>query len=230
MTQVFGSLGRMTLIFPRPNLANFSGTLAGKIAVLVALVLTLAGCAAGPSPNPAGRAKDDKTGSSSHENVEVDAGVQADFDTALKYLQGGEYEKGVGLLKKVTQRSPGHAAPYIDLAIAYQKMGDLSAAEDNVKKALAIDPDHPIANTEYGLIYRKTGRFAQARKSYERALARYPGFLPARKNLGILCDMYLQDLACALTQYRIYSQAMPDDKTVRIWIADLEQRLGKQKH
>lgn len=202
----------------------------GKLAYLLMFALTLGGCAAGPSPNPAGRAEHDKAVSSSHENVEIDADVRADFDTAMKYLKAGEYDKGADLLKQVAQRSPGHAAPYVNLAIAYQKMGNLSAAEENVKKALAINPEHPVANTEYGLIYRKTGRFAQARKSYESALKRYPGFLPARKNLGILCDIYLHDLECALAQYRIYSAAVPEDKQVKIWIADLEQRLGKQKH
>lgn len=198
--------------------------------VFPAIVLVLVGCAAGPSPKPVGRAEDDNGRASSHENIEVDADTRADFDAAMKYLKAGEYQKGIELLNKVTQRSPGYAAPYINLAIAYQKMDNLAAAEKNIKKALAIAPDHPVANMEYGLICRKTGRFAEARKHYEHALARYPGFLPARKNLGILCDMYLRDLECALKQYRIYGAAVPDDKTVQIWIADLEKRIGKQQH
>lgn len=202
----------------------------GKPAAALLIALLLAGCAAGPSPNPAGRPADDRNSSGSHENVEVDAEARSDFDAAMKHLKAGEYEKGTDLLNAVTQRSPGQAAPYINLAIAYEKTGNLAAAEENIKKALDIDPDHPVANTEYGLIYRKTGRFAEARKSYERALARYPGYLPARKNLGILCDIYLRDLECALKQYRIYGAAVPDDKTVQIWIADLEKRLGKQEH
>jgi Tfp pilus assembly protein PilF len=214
---------------PAGALTGAPGAFAGPAAALL-IGLLLAGCAAGPSPHPAGRAEDDRGNSGSHENVEVDAAAQADFDAAMKHLKAGEYEKGTDLLNAVTQRSPGQAAPYINLAIAYEKTGNLTAAEENLKKALAIDPDHPVANTEYGLIYRKTGRFTEARKSYERALARYPGYLPARKNLGILCDIYLRDLECALKQYRIYGAAVPEDKNVQIWIADLEKRLGKQEH
>jgi tetratricopeptide (TPR) repeat protein len=202
----------------------------GALAAGLSIGLLLAGCAANPSAIPASRSVQDKSNPGSQENAEIDAPVRADFDAAMKYLKAGEYEKGTALLNAVTQRAPGHATPYINLAIAYEKIGNLSAAEENLKKALDINPDHPVANTEYGLIYRKTGRFAAARKSYERALARYPGFLPARKNLGILCDIYLRDLECALTQYRIYGAAVPDDKTVQIWIADLEKRLGKQEH
>lgn len=208
--------------------ARVTPWISGVISIGVALVLV--GCAAGPSPRSAGRAEDDKRAASSHEEVEVDADVRAEFDAAMKQLKAGELEKGADLLTTVTQRAPGQAAPLINLAVAYEKMGNLTAAEENLKKALEINPDHPVANTEYGLVYRKTGRFAQARESYERVLKNYPGFLPARKNLGILCDIYLRDLQCALAQYRIYGAAVPDDKNVQIWIADLEQRLGKKSH
>ncbi len=192
-------------------------------------VLMLAGCAVGPSPNQAGRAESDKSAFTGHEKVDVDADVRSDFEAAMGHLRAGEYEKGVELLNSVTQRAPGHTAPYINLAIAYRRMGKLPAAEESIKKALKLDPAHPVANAEYGLICRKTGKFAEARKAYEQALTRHPGFLPARKNLGILCDIYLGDLDCALSHYRTYSAGAPDDKNVPIWIADVEKRLDQQK-
>jgi Tfp pilus assembly protein PilF len=195
--------------------------------VLLVAALALFGCAVDPSTNPDGRVESDKSALAVHEKVEVDADTRSDYETAMRQLQAGEYEKGTDLLTKVSERAPGHTAPYINLAIAYQKMGKLPAAEESIKKALQRDPQDPLANTEYGLICRKTGRFAEARKAYEQTLERHPGFLPARKNLGILCDVFLRDMECALTHYRVYSAAMPDDKTVQIWIADLEKRLGR---
>jgi Flp pilus assembly protein TadD len=202
------------------------------------LFLGLLGCAgnpatpsqvSAPAPAPASRAESDKSDITVPERRDVNADVRADFDAAMAQLALGEYEKGIQLLNKVASRSPEHTAPYVNLAIAYQKTGDLARAEENVKKALALNPAHPIASNEYGLIFRRTGRFAEAREIYERTLKRYPGFLPARKNLGILCDLYLRDLDCALVQYRAYSAAAPDDKNVKIWIADLEKRLGKSE-
>lgn len=200
----------------------------GNVTALLALVLTLVGCAGGPPTVPVSQAQDDSRKNVVHVDAAADADVAADFDKAMKHLKAGEYEKGTDLLQNVAQRSPSHTAPYINLAMAYEKMGKLPAAEESIKKALELNPAHPVANTEYGLLYRKTGRFAEARQVYERTLKQYPDFLAARKNLGILCDMYLRDLECALTQYQIYSTAMPDDKTVRVWIADLEQRRTKQ--
>jgi tetratricopeptide (TPR) repeat protein len=87
-------------------------------------------------------------------------------------------------------------------------------------------PQHPVASNEYGLLLRKAGRFAEARTIYEKTLATFPEYLPAHKNLGILCDLYLNDLACAMEQYEMYSVAMPGDEQVKIWIADLRRRLG----
>lgn len=202
----------------------------GSLAIAM-LVLQLLGCAAGPTVEQASRVEDDKPAFSVQENnVEADVDVRADFETAMNALKAGDYKKGADLLSQVARRSRGNSAPYINLAIAYQKMGNLPAAEESVKKALEIDPGHPVASAEYALICRKGGRFAEARKIYEQTLARHPDFLPARKNLGILCDIYLNDPECALTQYRAYSAGAPDDKTVPLWIADLEKRLAKPAH
>jgi tetratricopeptide (TPR) repeat protein len=88
-------------------------------------------------------------------------------------------------------------------------------------------PDHPVACNQYGLLFRKSGRFDDARKIYEQGLAQFPDYSPLHRNLGILCDLYLNELETALQQYEIYSQAVPEDDQVKLWIADLRARLGK---
>jgi tetratricopeptide (TPR) repeat protein len=156
-----------------------------------------------------------------------DDASRRDFDTAVALLKDQHNDQAIDLLKKVIEQSPGVTAPYIDIAIAYRRMGDIKQAEENLKTALKLFPDHPVASNEYGLLYRKTGRFTEARAIYEKVIARFPDYYPAQRNLAILCDLYLNDPACALEHYEIYSKDKPEDKQVKLWIADLRARIGR---
>jgi Tfp pilus assembly protein PilF len=142
-------------------------------------------------------------------------------------LNDQDYGQAVDLLEKVIEQSPGVTAPYINIAIAYTHLGKLEKAEVHLKTALSLVPEHPVASNEYGLLCRKTGRFTEARAVYEKSITRFPDYYPLHRNLGILCDLYLNDLPSALEHYEIYSEARPDDKQVKLWIADLRARLGR---
>ncbi len=83
-----------------------------------------------------------------------------------------------------------------------------------------------MAHNELGIVYRKTGRFSAARSSYEAALAIYPYYHYARRNLAILCDLYLADSQCALDNYEAYMATVSDDDEASMWITDLRNRMG----
>ncbi len=157
----------------------------------------------------------------------MDDASRRDFDRAVALLKDKDYGRAIDLLEKVIERSPGVTAPYIDLAIAYQRIGKPERAEKHLQTALTLFPGHPVACNEYGLLYRRSGRFAEARAMYEKAIERFPDYSPAHKNLGILCDLYLNDPACALEHYEIYSKARPEDAQVATWIAGARARLGR---
>ncbi len=159
------------------------------------------------------------------ENFGVDPEVRNEFNQAVGLLNEGKYPEAIRLLKAVSGKTSKFSAPYINLGIAYARTDELEKAEENFKKALEISKLHPVAHNELGLIYRKTGRYVEARQLYESLLAVYPDFLPARKNLGVLCDIYIQDLNCALEQYEEYLKGKPDDEKVKIWVADVKSRL-----
>jgi Tfp pilus assembly protein PilF len=158
------------------------------------------------------------------EVTRLDASSREDFARAVELLNNQDYDEAIDLLKRVIEQSPGVTAPYIDIAIAYGQIGKPEEAEANLNIALNMVPNHPVASNVYGLLCRKGGRFAEAREIYEKALDSYPEYYPLHRNLGILCDLYLNDAASALEHYRIYSQAMPDDRQVKWWITDLSAR------
>ncbi len=208
--------------------------------VILAMVLSvLSGCATGGKVEPelvvqeapvtqgptVAQLADGRKGFVITEVSQLDEAARRDFQRAVAMLNDGHHEQAVDLLEKVAKQSPGVTAPYINLAIAYRHLDNLEQAEAHLKTALALVPGHPAACNEYGMLYRKTGRFDQARAMYEKVLDRFPEYYPVHRNLGILCDLYLDDLECALEHYEIYGRARPEDEKVQLWIADLRNRL-----
>lgn len=189
--------------------------------------LFLTACASN-APQKAARTEFvDTQGFTITEEVRVDNALRSDFDEAVRLMQAEQYQEGIVLLESVTSRAPAVTAAHIDLGIAYRHVDELDKAEVSLQKALDLNPRHPVAHNELGMLYRKSGRFQEARASYEQALALQPAFHYARRNLAILCDVYLADLGCALDQYEMYVEAVPDDQDAAMWVADLRNRMNQ---
>jgi len=194
--------------------------------VIVLLVSVLVGCATTETRKvPARIETEEAVGFTIIEEARIGNDIRVNYDEAQALLDAGSAERAVALLEDVAEKAPGLSAPHIDLGIAHHRLGDLEAAEAALGKALEANPNHPIALNELGIIYRKTGRFDEARRSYEAALDVYSGFHFARRNLAVLCDLYLADLECALEQYEAYMLTVPADDEVSIWIADVRNRM-----
>ncbi len=185
------------------------------------------GCAASNTGASVERLKDGRQGFVIREKADMAARSRAEFERAVAMMNDGKNDAAIELLKRVIDRSPGLTAPHVDIALAYMRTGNPALAEQHLKAALALVPGHPVASNEYGLLLRKAGRFKEAREVYEKAIDGFPEYLPARRNLGILCDLYLNDPVRALEQFEMYSGRMPADEKVKTWIAELRIRLGR---
>jgi Flp pilus assembly protein TadD len=163
------------------------------------------------------------------EAVSMSEIARTDYERALALLGVGNLDQGIAVLETVVASAPGVSGPQIDLGIALHQRGNLEAAEERLLQALELNPEHPVIHNELGIIYRKTGRFDAARRSYEAALATYPGYHHARRNLGVLCDLYLADPGCALESYEAYMQTVPGDEEAAMWIVDLRNRAQLQE-
>jgi len=197
------------------------------LALLLTAAVTISACS-GFGPTKRGQIETrDENGFTIAERGRISGSIRSDFESALRMIEQENYEGAIALLQDVTAAAPEVVAPHIDLGIAYGRVDDLEDAETSIQRALELNPRHPVAHNELGIVYRRMGRFDDARTSYEKALAAYPDFHFARRNLAVLCDLYLADLDCAIEQYELYTQKVPDDESVTMWIADLRNRVGR---
>ena len=160
------------------------------------------------------------------EEVKVPESIRLQYYEALRYLREENLQQGIAILEQVTQAAPTVTAPNIDLGVAYHRLGSMERSEEYLLRALALNSNHPVALNELGIVYRETGRFRKAKQQYEAAIAVYPGYHHARRNLAILCDLYLGDLSCALNQYEAYMATVPADPEVEMWVTDLRNRMA----
>jgi len=213
--------------------------LPGRSTAALFLAVLVAGCATGTGGAPVARDAADRRpdGPSARVEVEADVGFtvtevaevpshsRADHRRALVLLAAGDLTPAIELLEAVVASVPEATAPLVDLGIALRRAERYEESVERLEQALALTPGHPVTHNELGLTQRELGRFGAARLSYQRALEIYPGFHAARLNLGILCDLYLDDLPCALTEYERYRQSDPEHDRVDIWIGDVRNRL-----
>lgn len=156
--------------------------------------------------------------------------VAADYARALGLMQAGSDADAMALLRQISQKQPQLSGPLVNQAVILLKQEKYAEAEKALRQALAINARNPFANNLLGVALREQGKFPEARAAYEAALAIDPDYAKAHFNLGVLADLYLQDLPLALGHYEKYQslQSKPDP-AVANWIVDLQKRTGVYK-
>lgn len=147
------------------------------------------------------------------------------YEYAIKAMSHQEYEQAIPLLEIAAAQVGSGVEPKANLGVAHLRSGSYDKGMEILKSTLLVAPGNADILNEMALAHRKQGEFAEARKRYEQILSVEPGNLKANYNLGILCDLYQQDLDCAIARYKQYLAAYgQDDKKVQIWLNDVEKR------
>ena len=158
--------------------------------------------------------------------VEIPAEAQRQYGEALAELAAGEFALAATQFESFVQHYPDYAAAYINLAIIHVQQERDKDALLMLARALEIDSTNPVALNQLGLIKRRSGDFAAAETAWRSAIEANPDYAYAWYNLGVLYDLYLQDLPAALEHYQAYQGLGGSDVTVARWIADLKIRIG----
>lgn len=194
-------------------------------------LLGLAGCASTPEPQAATPPAQEQAEGEEHAAPALDAASAQAFGRGLALLRQAQYAQAAEVLSPIAKAYPRLPGPLVNLAIAYIHLDRQQEAVAALQQALAADPEHPVALNWTAILHRRSGRFQEAQATYQRLLAAHPDYRYGHLNLGILCDLYLQQPACALEHYKRYQalagEQEEEGQPVAMWISDLERRSGR---
>lgn len=149
------------------------------------------------------------------------------YTQAKQFLAKKNYAAALPLMEIVARSETATAEQFANFGIVLSRSGEYEDALSAFRKAAKQAPNNADVLVEMALVYREQGKFGNARRFYEQALAFSPNHLRANYNLGVLCDLYKEDLDCAINSYRQYlALSGQDDKNVNIWLTDLAKRKG----
>lgn len=152
------------------------------------------------------------------------------YGYAIKELKQQRFEAAVALLEIAVKQADAGAEQFVNLGIAYSRTGQYEDSLKYLAKALSLAPNHADILNEIGLAYHEQGKFALSRKQYEKALLSNPTHVNVNYNLGVLCDLYKEDLDCAIKHYEQYlASSGADDKQVKVWLKDLAKRKSRKE-
>lgn len=204
-----------------------------------AIVLAAIGCASVNTPrepappNPAGK------GEAGVKTALPSNGLlQSGYEQGLSYLEKGELENAQRIFESLAQSNPDRMEVHNTLGVLYRRRGMLDKAIVEYKKAIALSESSGSAPSErtasadvyynLAIAYREQGDFRKAEDGYLKSIKLNPNLAAAYYNLGVLYDLYLNRPADAVRCYREYERLAGQNKTVDVWIADLENRtMGK---
>lgn len=195
-------------------------------------LLLLAACQSGPKtvpePAPAVEPAPVSEASATEPVPEVEPVdfYQQFYIEAVDSLKRGDTEQAIELLMQVSTDAPDKPYVFTNLGLAYFKLKKMDLAEQAFQEAISRSKKDAVAYNHLGILLRYKGQFEEARKRYQRAIAIDSNYAYAHLNLGILFDIYLQDLKMALQQYEKYQALIgEEDKQVAGWITDIQRRL-----
>jgi lipoprotein NlpI len=152
--------------------------------------------------------------------------AQQDYLQAIAALKNGDTAEALELLLRLSREAPDKPNVFTNLGLTYFQLQQAELAEKAFVQALARNADDAIAHNHLGILKRRKGQFQDALLEYQRAIDIDSDYARAYLNLGILFDLYLQDLGKALQQYRKYMELTSEENAqVAGWIVDIERRL-----
>lgn len=151
------------------------------------------------------------------------------YNQGLALLQKEQFIEAEEHWQKTAAQWSEFPGVWSNLAITLWHLEQYQPALESAEKALMLDEEFCPVQSVQGLLLRELGQFEEAIAAYEKALLCDPENPDVPLNLGILYDLYLQNLAQALVYYeQAQSLQESEDPTLAMWVEDLKNRQPAQ--
>lgn len=211
--------------------------------VSLALILVLAGCA---SKQPAIKDSASLLGPDGQPvAAPLPEGFEDAFRNGLSLLEDERYDDALTHWQGMTEQYAQFPGVWVNLGLTHHRLDDDENALLAYEKARSVDVDFCPVYALEGVSHRIVGQFAEAEASYLAAIDCEPDKGEHYYNMGILLDLYRNDLAGALGYYRKARRLFAETASVAaeadgaadnasdsevnpldIWIVDLSRRAG----
>ncbi|MFK5914057.1 MAG: tetratricopeptide repeat protein [Woeseiaceae bacterium] len=156
---------------------------------------------------------------------ELNSETRQKYSYALQLMGAGNNDAAIKMLNDVSKLNDILSGPYANRGLIYLKLNNKDKAQQQFEYAIDRNEKNVTALNQLGILFREKKNFKQARINYEAALDIDKNHANAHLNLGVLCDIYLQDKPCALEHFKAYQALSGEDETVSNWIIDLKEQL-----
>ena len=147
------------------------------------------------------------------------------YSQALKKMHEKNYQQAIIEMKRVASMDKRISGPWVNIGLAHKQLGNENQAKQSFEKALSINPQNSYALNHLAIISREEGKFDEAEVLYRKAISAHPNYQNAHLNLGILCDLYLRKIDCAIEHYQEYLSLIGGkDKQVASWVMQLKKQ------
>lgn len=161
---------------------------------------------------------------------EASLSVRESFADAVALLDIDDYQGAIDILEQINSQNDQLAGVHANLGIAYGQLEKYTEAKDALETAVSLNADNPQILNAMALAYRNSGDFNAAKETYIKNIEINPGNVRTHLNLGILCDIYMNDLTCAIDNYKayeaIYQQATESAEAASQAQAEYEKALA----
>lgn len=150
------------------------------------------------------------------------------YQLAIWSAKAGKTDDAIEQFRLLIDQNPAYPLAYTNLGLLLKEKKQWEDAQQAFEQAIVTDSGDAIAYQHLAIIQREQGQFKQALENYQKAIELKPDYANAHLNLGILLDLYLQDLPRALEQYQIY-QSLTENRNEDVgkWIIDIQRRVER---